>query len=244
MRTRANVRILVLAVCVCSAAAGAADIYVDADAPGANNGTSWVDAYHYLQDALAVAQPDDTIKVAQGTYKPNQATSPSSTGRSVTFTLLNRVTILGGYAGYGSSPSWPSDDRDPQAYPTTLSGDLSGNDPTVDPNDHGATGLLLSAATRQDNSYNVVTASLAGRTAILDGFRITGGNANGTTATRGGGILSQQGSPTIRNCVIQACAAANDGGGLYASQGDPNVSQCTFMANYAGQLVQCGRRIG
>jgi hypothetical protein len=57
-------------------------IYVDDDAAGANNGSSWVDAYRYLQDALAAARLTDKpveIHVAQGRpgrcgrYRPLQA---------------------------------------------------------------------------------------------------------------------------------------------------------------------------
>ena len=33
-------------------------IYVDANATGANNGSSWEDAYKYLQDALSAAEPN------------------------------------------------------------------------------------------------------------------------------------------------------------------------------------------
>jgi len=40
--------------------------YVDDDATGANDGSSWVDAFNFLQDALAVARYGDTIIVAQG----------------------------------------------------------------------------------------------------------------------------------------------------------------------------------
>ena len=44
-------------------------IYVNHAAAGNNNGTSWVDAFTDLQDAIAaVAQADDQIWVARGTY--------------------------------------------------------------------------------------------------------------------------------------------------------------------------------
>ncbi|MHC4097473.1 MAG: hypothetical protein ACYSU3_15615 [Planctomycetota bacterium] len=46
-------------------------IFVDADASGANNGSSWAHAYNYLQDALANASSSDEIRVAQGIYKPD-----------------------------------------------------------------------------------------------------------------------------------------------------------------------------
>lgn len=52
---------------------GGAVYYVDDSAPGANNGTSWANAFVYLQDALSVVAPDDLICVAQGTYRPDQS---------------------------------------------------------------------------------------------------------------------------------------------------------------------------
>ncbi len=39
-------------------------IYVDADAPGADNGLSWNDAYNYLQDALTAAVAADEIRIS------------------------------------------------------------------------------------------------------------------------------------------------------------------------------------
>ena len=70
-----------LAVWLFLAAAGSAAfagriIYVDADANGLNDGTSWVNAYKYLQDALADANSSTKpveIRVAQGIYRPDRS---------------------------------------------------------------------------------------------------------------------------------------------------------------------------
>ncbi|UCD30195.1 MAG: hypothetical protein JSV03_06930 [Planctomycetota bacterium] len=69
--------------------------YVDADATGANNGSSWDHAYNDLQDALVVAESSDEIRVAQGVYTPEgplpdrrQASNPNPANgaRSVSVT--------------------------------------------------------------------------------------------------------------------------------------------------------------
>ena len=51
-------------------------IYVDDDANGANDGSSWADAFSYLQDALRTARYGDEIRVAQGIYTPDLLTPP------------------------------------------------------------------------------------------------------------------------------------------------------------------------
>ena len=63
-------------------AAGAV-LYVDDDSPG-GDGTSWATAFDYFQDALAVADANDEIRVAQGTYVADQnSVNPGGTGKEM-----------------------------------------------------------------------------------------------------------------------------------------------------------------
>lgn len=158
-----------------SVATQAKTIFVDADATGNNTGTNWADAYSYLQDALVDANSAGVpieIRVGQGIYKPDQGAGITRGDRQATFQLINRVKIKGGYAGFAHpDPNF----RDVNDNETILSGDLNGDD---EPN----------FANNGENSYHVVTGSSTDRTAMLDGFTVTAGDANGTYPNnRGGG---------------------------------------------------------
>jgi len=243
MRTAGILRACCLTIASTAAAWAAVPpktIYVDRDAPGASTGTSWLNAFNYLQDGLGSAIAGDTIRVAQGTYKPNEGTA-APTGRTATFQLKTGVKIYGGYAGYGAPIP---NKRDVALYPTVLSGDLDGNDVIVEINDANLVRYLLTAPTRQDNAYNVVTGTGAEPNAVLDGFVIFGGNANGPDAwpysgIRGGGLFSyggppaSQGSPTVRNCTFTANAATDGGGALSNYQNESLIEKCTFKGNYS-----------
>jgi hypothetical protein len=212
-------------VTVCPAFA-ASTIYVDADAPGANDGSSWADAYTCLQDALAAALGGDEIRIAQGVYKPDQGAAATPGDRDASFQLINGVTLKGGFAGFGQ----PNPDaRDFEVYETILSGDLAGNDVEInDPCD------LLTESTRADNCYHVVTGNATGNTAVIDGFIITGGNANeiSTDSTvRGGGLYCDDtASPTVTNCTFISNFANGYGGGMDNS-GSPTLNNCKFIRN-------------
>jgi len=70
------------------------DLYVDADATGTNNGSSWEDAYTYLQDALNAAVPGNVIWVAKGVYKPDQDTNyPAGRGGWISVAAGDRHTV-------------------------------------------------------------------------------------------------------------------------------------------------------
>jgi hypothetical protein len=232
--------VFVLLVLAATTTASARVIYVDPAAPGTNEGTSWENAYKFLQDALADANSSDKpveIRVAQGTYTPDRnSTAPDGTGdRNATFQLLNGVTLKGGYAGFAEPDS---DVRHLGLYRTVLSGDLSGNDVNVaDPCDLGA------EATRSENCYHVLLGSGTDPNAVLDGFAVTGGNANGSWAQGyancGGGMLNVEGSPTLANCTFTENSTGNpteggSGGGIdNESYSMPTIANCTFVRNYA-----------
>jgi hypothetical protein len=97
-----------LSVIVCPAAGNI--IYVNEDATGSNNGTSWQNAYTDLQSALSRAVKYDDIWVAAGTYKPG--TFPNDS-----FCMENGVGIYGGFPDSGD-PNIA--DRDWHSNPTIL----------------------------------------------------------------------------------------------------------------------------
>jgi hypothetical protein len=215
---------------------GIQTLYVDMDASGANNGSSWADAFVHLQDALIMVKvmlEVEEIRVAQGTYKPDQGAGQTPGDREATFLLISDMVLLGGYAGFGQPDP---NERDIQAYETILSGDLSGNDVEVtDPCD------LLTEPTRAENSYHVVTVSLTETQATLDGLVITGGNANippGSTADprhrSGGGLRTNYWADIVlRNCTFHTNSALLYGGALLTGSNRPVLVNCVFSHNTA-----------
>lgn len=202
--TRLAISVFLIAISV--AFAEGKIIYVDDDAIGANDGTSWADAYNYLQEALADADSAEKpveIRVAQGIYKPDQGLMaiPEFDWREATFQLINGVTLKGGYAGLGQPDP---NARDIEFYETILSGDLNGDDAEI-----VILPDLFLESTRAENSYHVVTGNLSDETAMLDGFVITSGNADGAGSNGyGGGGYSHQGNPRLTNCAFTKNSAS------------------------------------
>jgi hypothetical protein len=205
--------------------------FVDAAATGANDGSSWADAYTKLQDALAAAAGGDQIWVARGVYYPDEGVGKINDDRAATFALKNGVGIYGGFAGGETSLS----QRNSTLNVTVLSGDIDKND-TTDANGVSASHANLNG----NNSYHVVTGSGTNATALLDGFTITGGLANagmpGCGTGCGGGVYNDAGSPTLVDLVVSGNSSVNAGGGIANINGsNPTLTGALVIGNRASQ---------
>lgn len=153
-------------------------IYVDDTQTTTNpppDGSTWSNAFKYLQDAITAAQEGDTIRIAGGLYHPDDDDDiPQSQytpgDRDASFVMRFGVVIRGGY-GDLANPSNP-DLRDTTTYVTILSGDLEDND---NPNEG------LEHSSRGENSKSVVKGGDPSQdpldgTSVLDGVTVTAGH--------------------------------------------------------------------
>ena len=187
--------------------------YVDVQASGDNNGSTWFHAFTDLQAALDAAHPGDEIWVASGQYLPTAQTDPGDP-RTATFPLVNGVAVYGGFTGDETN----LDQKDPVANETILSGDIN------------------APGNASDNSYHVVTADSSitnAENTVLDGFTITAGNADGAAShdQDGAGIRVVDGAPTLKNCTFTHNTAGDDAGGMKNQAGNPTLINCTFSNN-------------
>lgn len=184
-------------------------IYVKWDATGLNNGTSWNDAYVNLTNAIAAAQPGNVVWVARGTYIP----TGNGAGRYRHFTLKNEVSIYGGFEGTENPGNFNLFDRNFLDNETILDG--------------------------QNDRYHVIYNAGINASALLDGFTIKNGNANGDynqipppdETLRGGGMYNVESSPRIENCLFTGNFAGARGGGVYNWYSHPAVRYCVFNNN-------------
>ena len=193
-------------VTLTSAEALAVIYYVKPTGDDNDAGTSWATAFQTVQHAINTASSGDQIWVAAGTYKPT-----TDTDRDISFSMKNGVAIYGGFNGTETmllQRNWVTN-------VTILSGDIG------------------TANNNTDNSYHVINNSGLNSTAILNGFTITKGQADGgDERDDGGGMYNHSSSPTVSNCTFSNNFALDDGGGMFNySSSSPAVSNCIFTGN-------------
>jgi hypothetical protein len=196
-------------------------LYVDDDAVGPRDGSSWATAFPYLQDALAVASATDEIRIAQGTYYPDDGAGVQEGDRLVSFYLPPGVLLQGGFAGPGTTDP---NQRDPGRFASILSGDLAHDDPPV---------LFPQEVSRyDDNSCRVLVLEAGDANTVLDGLQISAAAYN-SDDLGSGGLWIEKGSPRITHCSF----VRNSSVGLWAAGGTPLIRDCWFYENPVGLFV-------
>ena len=189
--------------------------YVDADATGAGDGSSWEDAYPSLAAALAAAPDGAEIWVAEGVYKPT-----TGSDRKARFALPARAKVYGGFAGGETMLS----ERDWIENRTVLSGEIG------------------SASSRTDNSPMLV---LGAKGASLDGFVLTAAYSKTSeyASTFGAtdaeyGVIAMPGSGTsiteYRTFRVEHCLIEDNDYGNALVTGWLLLANCVARNNRAG----------
>ncbi len=227
--------LLIFALFVCGSVFAQAPIFVDSDATGANNGSSWADAYTDFQSAI-----DDTsspnVWIAAGTYIPGMDG----------YVIGRQMNIYGSFVGNESSV----EDRDISGNPTFFSGDVDGDDVGWDSDIWSQVVNLPFRANRDsfisatlpvsDNLRNVMVVNGAAAEVLLDGIIFKGGNGLNfdrsldVSEYAGAGIFSEA-RLKVANCRFTENISGN-GAGVYIKDINSSGSiftNCVFDNNGA-----------
>lgn len=177
-------------------------IYVDDDANGSNDGTSWANAYTDLHTALGNnTVPNAQIWIAEGFY--------TRISNYQTFTIDDNESLFGGFNGTETNLN----QRDFYTNETIISGDVGWNDQgQVSP----------SNSYMHDNAKNIITIHSDGEVQI-DGVILE--HAYSTTAAGGAIYVSDDNLKdlTVSNCIIRDNISKNRAGISFYSK-TPNTS--------------------
>ena len=222
----------------------AATLYVDPGATGANDGTTWVDAYTNLTTALSNDAHGDDLWLAAGTYRDDS-----------TFALDTANISL--YGGFTSGMAWG--DRDPAAHIVILDGQSARRVMTIT-----AAGVTLDGLTVKDGTIGgandgggvhgsstgltitncIFTANFSGR--YGGGLYVAAGAealtvvdsifTNNQSAHSGGAIYGAAVPFQLVNCRLANNATKYRGGAIYNTGVDGQANRyqaCVFVGNQA-----------
>ena len=242
--------LLVAAVSILPQVAQAGVRYVKAGATG--DGSSWENATGSLQAAINASQNGDEVWVATGTYTPDSLIR-SNKPTSRTFFLKDGVSLYGGFAGNETSIDQRVVGEAP--YEMVNATILSGDDDVPDVWERAiAEGSTFRLTWRVENEEVIGTSGNASHVlycpdviqnkTVIDGFTLTGGNANVWQAKAYGGALYALGNVVLNACQVlensgyfkaQSTTDSNTYGGavFLNGAGEAAVTNCYFARNYS-----------
>ena len=178
-------------------------LFVDQDASGNGDGTSWANAYTDLGEALTSSNVFDEVWVAEGTYLPGDI-------RASFFLLPPNISVYGGFSGTETLRS----QRDVSSNITILSGDI------------GLQGEL------SDNCYHVVVpsdGSVLDGFLVRDGY--ANRNYSNDYRGKGAGLWADGIFFTANDCNFSNNVSYQGGSGVYLFESNATFSNCVFYQN-------------
>ncbi len=185
----------------------AADFFVDDNALGANDGSSWEDAFSSLQSALNLAEPGDVIWVKEGSY--SDGPYPLKTG----------VDIYGSFN---------------QSLTDTCGGEHKRNirnDKSII-NGNNAGVCLVSARDGHMDGFTVqyCNGTNGGAIQITDPNIVFGNMLFQNNQSPNGGVINNESYTTFYNCEFLNNTSSN--GGAIRNAGEISCKNCVFKNNY------------